>query len=139
MLWHQQRRSGDGNEDTSKWRAIASTCLDKLKKWNDFGNEVGSTWNVSHKYDLLRAELAVLDGNIEEAMSAYISAIQKAKEHYYVNEEALASERSGIFHWKIRGDAQKGREDLTNAAELYRKWGARRKAVDVAQLLSQFE
>ena len=139
MLWHQQRRRGDGNEDASKWRAIASTCLDKLKKWNDFGNEVGSTWNVSHKYDLLRAELAVLDGNIEEAMSAYISAIQKAKEHYYVNEEALASERSGIFHWKIRGDAQKGREDLTNAAELYRKWGARRKAVDVAQLLSQFE
>lgn len=56
-----------------------------------------------------------------------------------MNEEALASERSGIFHWKVRGDAQKGREDLMNAAELYRKWGAGRKGADVAQLISQFE
>ena len=135
----RQKCRGDGAEDASKWRAIASTCLDKLKKWYDFGNEVGSTWNVSHKYDLLRAELAVVDGNTEEAMSAYASAIQKAKEHYYVNEEALARERSGIFHWKIRGDAQKGKEDLANAAELYRKWGADRKAADISQLINQLE
>ena len=135
----RQQNCGDDQEEYAKWHTMASTCLHKLKKWYDFGNEVGSVWNISHKYDLLRAELAIVDGNMEEATSAYISAIQKAKEHYYINEEALASERSGIFHWKMRGDIQKGKVDLMNAAELYRKWGANRKVADILQLLSEMD
>ena len=74
----------------------------------------------------------------EEAAAAYVCAIQKAKEHCYVNEEALARERSGLFHLNIQGHSQKGREDLMIAVELYRKWGANAKVVDVAQLLNDF-
>ena len=117
---------------------MARACLEKLKNWDAFASAVGTDWNISHKYHLLRAELAAVGGDTEEAAAAYVCAIQKAKEHCYINEEALARERSGLFHLNIQGNSQKGREDLMIAVELYRKWGANAKVVDVAQLLNEF-
>ena len=134
----RQQPSGEEDEERAKWQTMATSCLEKFKNWDAFASAVGTSWNISHKYHLLRAELAAVGGDTEEAAAAYVCAIQKAKEHCYINEEALARERSGFFHLNIQGDSQKGRDDLMVAAELYRKWGADAKVTDVAQLLNEF-
>ena len=137
-MLRQQPSGEEDDEERAKWQTMARSCLEKLKNWDAFASAVGTDWNISHKYHLLRAELAAVGGDTEEAAAAYVCAIQKAKEHCHINEEALARERSGLFHLNIQGHSQKGREDLMIAVELYRKWGANAKVVDVAQLLNEF-
>ena len=87
----RRQPSGENvEEERAKWQTMASSCLEKLKNWDAFAHVVGTDWNISHKYHLLRAELAAVGGDTVEAAAAYVCAIQKAKEHRYVNEEALA-------------------------------------------------
>jgi hypothetical protein len=53
--------------------------------------------NFLHKYYLVEAERHRVLGNIVEAMELYDRAITLAKEHEYINEEALANELAAKF------------------------------------------
>jgi histidine kinase len=129
----QQRTGVDSASDIERWQQLAMNSLNTMTKWADEGSE----WNFSHKAALLRAEIAVGTGDIDTAVSSFQSAIMGARNSCYVNEEALSCERAGIFH-ASRGDMEEARVHLRRAQSLYDLWGARRKALDVSQLIVDY-
>ncbi|MBW4540621.1 MAG: AAA family ATPase [Myxacorys chilensis ATA2-1-KO14] len=79
--------------------------------------------NFRHKYDLVEAEAAKLLGNRIDAMDLYDRAIAGAKEHGYLQEEAIANERAAKFYFSINR-TKFAKEYLSNAYYGYVGWGA---------------
>ncbi|MFZ6029063.1 MAG: GAF domain-containing protein [Chloroflexota bacterium] len=97
------------------------SLLDKMRRWSE-----QAPMNFQHKADLIEAEKARIQGQVGEAIELYGRAIQGAREHGYIHEEALAYECEAAFYLAL------GREDfaqfsLTKARDGYRTWGATRK------------
>ena len=93
-------------------------------------SENDSKWNFEQKYFLLEAERAFTDGDVEAAATAYDKAIETAKEHRFVNEQALASERAALFYLE-HGNVGQARRYLEKSRSLYAAWGAKRKVDDI--------
>mmetsp|Transcript_2819 Transcript_2819/g.5861 ORF Transcript_2819/g.5861 Transcript_2819/m.5861 type:complete len:605 (-) Transcript_2819:271-2085(-) len=121
-----------GDEGREKWNDIVSDSTNKMKEWA----QQGSKWNFENKLALLLAEHAAVIGDLDGAQEAYINSIQKAEEHNFINEQALACERFGLFYLEIGNDTE-GRHFLGKAEALYRKWGSLRKGDDILTLLKQ--
>lgn len=79
--------------------------------------------NILNKYELVEAEYARVCGRYGDAREHYDAAIVLAQKYGYVNEEALAYERAGMFY-DVRGQPQNARLYLRNARYAYLRWGA---------------
>ena len=101
-------------------------------------SENDSKWNFQQKYLLLEAEKAFTDGNVEVAAASYDKAIEAAKEHRFINEQALASECAALFYLNY-DDVGQARKYLEQSRGLYKLWGAHRKVEDVGTLLETLE
>lgn len=89
-------------------------------------------WNCHHKFQLLRAEKASLDGNHTEAARLYESAVDLAAEHRFVQDQALALERAGMFYLESGDDATaSGLFEKSYAC--YMQWGAVSKAAHIKE------
>jgi tetratricopeptide (TPR) repeat protein len=121
--------ANDGNNVDA--RQSAGKALTKLEGWVST-----SEWNHLHKMKFLQAEIAVHDGNYEDAAALYDEAIRIAGEHRFIHEQALASERCGMFYSSKMSNAQTAATYFTQAAEAYMKWGAKRKAAELLQMLT---
>jgi len=130
-----QRRKGAESSaaDIERWQKMADDSLNSLTTWAKEGSE----WNFLHKVALLRAEIAVANGDYDTAISFYQGAIASSGKSSYVNEEALSCERAGLFYF-AQGEMEEGKLCLSRAVSLYRAWGARRKALDVLQLMGSW-
>ena len=109
--------------DDSVWRPVATDSIATMKDFADKDSE----WNFRHRYDLMRAELAAVDGDHEVAITAYKASIENAKKHAFVNDQALATERMGLFFLN-KGNLTEASKYLKQASELYETWGSIRKA-----------
>src|SRR5262249_56974207 len=79
--------------------------------------------NFENRYALLAAEVARIDGQDLEAMRLYEAAIRSAREHGFIQNEALANELAGCFYLD-RGLATNGDSHLRDARACYALWGA---------------
>ncbi|MEG4944015.1 AAA family ATPase [Microcoleus sp. F4-D5] len=110
--------------------------LQNLKKWAD-----KAPMNHLHKFYLVEAERHRVLGEKTKAIDCYDRAIALAKEHEYLNDEALANELAAKFYlaW---GKEQVARSYMTNAYYCYLRWGATAKMTDLKrqypQLLKRF-
>jgi ATP-dependent RNA helicase DDX31/DBP7 len=101
-----------------------------------------SKWNFENKLLLLKAEIyyaksgiaeatkryeASIQGEPNEAAKYYEASIKSAKEHKFVQEEAVACELAGYFY-KEQGDETKSCNMFKQAWDAYIKWGATGKA-----------
>ncbi len=93
----------------------------KIKKW-----AFHAPMNHLHKWHLVEAERARVSGKDVEAMEYYDKAIEGAKEHEYLTEEALANEVAARFYLE-RGRKQIARTYMQEARYCYLKWGAKAK------------
>ncbi|MBR8833309.1 MAG: AAA family ATPase [Stigonema ocellatum SAG 48.90 = DSM 106950] len=100
-----------------------------MAKWVSHCHE-----NFQNKYDLVEAEKARLLGQNWEAEELYEQAIQGAKQHEFIHEEALAYERAAEFYLSI-GRKEISQVYLKNAHYCYSQWGAKAK---VEQLESEY-
>lgn len=91
-----------------------------------------SQWNFEHKLLLLDAEENFCDGNFDQAKTLYQKAIESAKEHRFVNGEALACELAGYFYLEM-GDENTANDYFIKAHERYETWGASGKATSLNQ------
>ena len=87
-----------------------------------------SRWNFENKYLLLKAECHYTDGEIEKAAESYEASIKAAKQHKFVQEEALGCELAGYFY-KEQGNEIKAQELFKQAKIAYDKWGANAKTL----------
>jgi len=105
-----------------KWTHKASKSKFMMKKWAEV-NE----WNFQNKLYLMEAEEAFCYDDTVSAKTLYEKAITSAREHRFINEEALSYELAGYFFLKM------GQKDVSvnyflQAHEKYHDWGAIAKA-----------
>ncbi len=79
--------------------------------------------NLLHKWHLIEAERSRIAGNPEAAARHYDLAIDGAREHGYLNDEAMACERAARFYVEI-GKAMHARMYMEQAYAKYSTWGA---------------
>jgi PAS domain S-box-containing protein len=89
--------------------------------------------NFANRHALLAAELARIDGRDLEAMRLYEAAIGAAREHGFIQNEAVAAELAGHFYLE-RGLATSGLAHLRNARARYAQWGAATKVRQLGEL-----
>jgi predicted ATPase/signal transduction histidine kinase len=99
----------------------------KLQRWAQH-----APMNYLHKYYLVEAERQRVLGEMVAAMELYDRAIVLAKEHEYLNDEALACELAARFYrsWDKATIAQ---AYTMNAYQAYERWGATAKLDDLEQ------
>ena len=112
-----------------KYRVIGEKAVKDMSRFEQMNK-----WTFENKSLLLQAELHYLNQDCEAAENAYIASIKSAKDHKFMNEEAMANELFGIFCIeKQMGD--KGMEHLRIALDLYKQWGAMNKAADLEHFI----
>ncbi|MEH2235379.1 ATP-binding sensor histidine kinase [Nostoc sp.] len=104
---------------------------EKMKKWAGHAPE-----NHLHKFYLVEADRYRVLGHKSEALEFYDRAIALAKEHGYIQEEALANELAAKFYldW---GKERIAQEYMTNAYYGYARWGAKAKVADLERRYPQ--
>jgi signal transduction histidine kinase len=123
----------DADEDTQAQILEKVTAgQTQMKTWADH-----APMNFLHKYHLVEAELARVQGNDTEARDAYDQAIELARENEYLHEEALAYELAGRFYLATE-QARLARYYLRDAHYTYQRWGATAKVKDLEARYPQF-
>lgn len=118
-------------DEQNTYRAILEQQLTKLKAWADAGQE-----NFLHRYLILAGEVARIEGRDIEAIDLYDSAIASAKEHQFIQNEALANELVAKF-WLAKGKEKLAKVYLQEAQYNYQRWGATLKVAELEQQYSQ--
>ncbi|MEG4201223.1 AAA family ATPase [Microcoleus sp. Pol12A5] len=105
--------------------AVAATHQTILHQWAHY-----ATMNHLHKWYLVEAERHRVLGEKVAASECYDRAINLAREHQFINEEALANELAGKFYlqWNKQRIAQ---EYAIEAYYGYARWGAKAKVADL--------
>jgi len=89
---------------------------------------------VQSRAELVNAEIARVEGREMDAERLYEAAIQSARDHEFVQTEALANELAARFY-ASRGFEKIAKAYLRDARDGYRQWGAEGK---VRQLQAQY-
>ncbi|MCB1191616.1 MAG: AAA family ATPase [Leptospiraceae bacterium] len=82
--------------------------------------------NYGHKYLIIGAELARIEGNIVDAISKYDEAIRLAMQYEYTLEEAIANELAAKF-WLSQKNEKIARVYMIDARYAYERWGCKPK------------
>lgn len=96
-----------------------------MEKWT-----ASSAWNFEHKLSFLKAEQKANAGDQVGAAEEYEKAIRLARDHRFVNEEALICERYSRYLLSM-GESFSAGIQYNNAYEAYKKWGALRKCKEM--------
>ncbi len=97
----------------------------KIKKWAN-----SAPMTHLQKFYLVEAERYRVLGHKDKAIDCYDRAIELAKEHRYINDEALAHELAAKFYLAL-GKAKIAQVYMLDARHCYRKWGAIAKVKDL--------
>jgi len=101
---------------------------ERMQKWAEFCPE-----NFSHKYLLVKAEIARITGDELTAIDLYDLAIASAKENGFIQNAALASELAANF-WLSKKKAEFARIYLIKAYYSYIQWGGVAKVKNLLSL-----
>ncbi|MEB3827970.1 SpoIIE family protein phosphatase [Phormidium sp. CCY1219] len=107
--------------ETQEYPETIASNQQQMKIWADNCPE-----NFLHKYLLVEAEIARIEGRDLEAMELYDRAIASAGENEFIHYEALANELAAKF-WRQRGKEDFATIYLKKAYYGYQLWGAQRK------------
>lgn len=120
--------AGMDKKQQSAARHQVGQLLKKLKIWARH-----APMNYLHKWQLVQAEFKRMQGRSRDAAEWYDLAITSAREHGYVNEEALANELAARFYLAT-GKFMYARMYMTEAHARYRQWGASAKAAQLEKV-----
>lgn len=113
-------------KDTSKMIKKVKVLLKKLRNWASH-----SPTNYEHKYLLVEAELRSFEKD-PSAISFYQKSIEKARDHLFLNEQALANELTARY-LEAEGMEDQAMQYMSNALMTYRKWGAGAKVKSILE------
>ncbi|WP_027778717.1 AAA family ATPase [Paraburkholderia caledonica] len=108
--------AGDEQRVTRR-RTIHATC-EKFAVWTSHCPS-----NFRHRHALISAELARVEGRDSDAMHHYEEAVRSAREHGFIQNQALAHELAAHFY-ADRGLETVADTYLMNARSCYERWGA---------------
>jgi len=105
-----------------KWSVLAFKSVEEFKIF-----ALHAPSNCEQKLLLLQAESAFLEGEYYTAALRYDDAINTASKNGFIQDQAIACERAGIFHSR-QGNISKAFDYVSQAHNAYFKWGAKCKA-----------
>jgi predicted ATPase/transcriptional regulator with GAF, ATPase, and Fis domain len=105
-------------DEQTEWRDLLAAHREQLREWAE-----NYPPTFADKHLLVLAEIARLEGRDSDAMRLYEHAIQSAREHGFVQNEALADEVAARFYL-ARGFEMIAHMYLRNARNCYDRWGA---------------
>ncbi len=120
------------NSDKTALMNRVNTNQQKMHHW-----AIHAPMNFQHKYDLIEAEKARVLGQTVAAMDGYEKAIKGARNHGYLQEEALAYELAAKFYLE-RGMEEIAQTYITRAYYGYVRWQALAKVKHLAAQYPQF-
>lgn len=113
-------------------KSMLRTELDEeVRRHRQWADHCPSTF--ANRHALLAAEVARIDGRELEAEGLYERAIRSAREHGFVNNEAVAYELAASFH-RARGLDLVADTYLREARACYLRWGATGKVRQLEEL-----
>jgi PAS domain S-box-containing protein len=113
---------------TDRRRELLDVVTDEVRRhahWRKHGPE-----NFAARHALLSAELARMEGRLVDAEHFYEEAVGAAREHGFINYEALAWELAARFY-RGRGLLTIADAHLREARDRYRTWGATAKVKQI--------
>jgi PAS domain S-box-containing protein len=114
-------------EERKQYRAQLKINQQQIKNWAD-----NCPHNFLHLYFLVEAEMARIDGKELEAIDLYEQAINLAKEHDFIQHEALANELTAKF-WLCQGKDKYAKIHLRDAIYDYQRRENKRKIQELEQ------
>ncbi|MBN2195380.1 MAG: response regulator [Polyangiaceae bacterium] len=108
-------------DDQARISARITHDLDEMRVWVEH-----APMNHEHKVELMRAELARIEGRHWDAFCHYQRSIEGAREQGFVPEEALACELCAEF-LRTQGQRDLGDAHAARAQRLTATWGAKAK------------
>ncbi|MFL9913518.1 trifunctional serine/threonine-protein kinase/ATP-binding protein/sensor histidine kinase [Paraburkholderia sp. RL17-337-BIB-A] len=105
------------DEQTGHLEAL-SAHREQLEAWANSCPE-----NFTNRAALIAAEIARLQGHDADAMRLYEQAIRSAREHHFVQNEAIAYERASAF-CRTRGFETIADAYMRKARDCFARWGA---------------
>lgn len=117
-----------------KDRKTQKEYLKKIKKLHRKmeNSAKASPSNYRHKYLLISAELARINGNNESAVEFYDEAIESAKENSYLQNEGIANELFAKFYLS-QNRAHIAKQYLIESYYAFYRWGATAKLAQLEQ------
>jgi len=100
------------------WCDLLAAHRDQLREWAE-----NYPPTFADKFELVSAEIARIEGRTLDAMQLYDQAIQSAREHGFVQNEALAYEVAARSY-AARGLDTIARMYIRHARNCYERWGA---------------
>ncbi|WP_420476156.1 EAL domain-containing protein [Noviherbaspirillum sp. ST9] len=94
--------------------------------------------NFLHRYAMVAAEMARIEGRDLDAMQRYEQAIRLAALHGFMQDEALANELAAYFY-RTRGSGRSADAYLRHAHACYARWGAAGKVRQLESLYPQLQ
>ena len=119
------------DKDKTKYLTDIEANQKQMKIWADNCAE-----SFLHKYLLVKAELARINGDALAAIDLYDQAIASAREAGFTQNEALANELAARF-WLARNKPDIARLYMTRAHYCYQLWGATRKVQHLEEKFPQ--
>ncbi|MDJ0761412.1 MAG: AAA family ATPase [Myxococcota bacterium] len=110
-----------------KFAKIIAKSQKKMKNW-----ALHSPKSYKHKFHLVEAEIARVNGKEYLARQHYATSIKLAHENRYLHEEALSLERAGEF-WLDLKEERVATVYLTEAYHRCRMWGSIAKAEQIKE------
>jgi hypothetical protein len=107
--------TGSADEQLA-WRELLTAHQEQLREWAE-----NNPPTFADKHALVSAEIARLERRDTDAMHAYEQAIQSAREHGFVRNEALAHQVAARFYL-ARGFETIAHTYLRNARNCYDRW-----------------
>jgi len=115
-------------DQQQEWLELLTLHQEQVREWAE-----NYPPTFADKHALVAAEIARLEGRVLDAMHLYEQAIQSAREHGFVQNEALASEVAARFY-SAQGFETIAHTYLRNARNCYDRWGALGKVKQLDEL-----
>jgi len=122
---------GAAGDKKKEYRHRLDNNQQQMKKWAD-----NCPGNFQHKYLLVEAEWARIEGKNWQAAELYDQAIEAAGKNEFRQDETLANELAARF-WLEKGKTDFARVYMERAYYGYRLWGAKRKLEDLEEKYPQ--
>ena len=119
-------------EEQPLWLEKIESNLARLKSWTEHCYP-----NFAHKYLLVRAQIAHMNGHESAAITDFNLAIESARKYGFLQHAALANELTARY-WLERGKEKFAQAYMQEAYYGYRQWGANAKADAIAKAFSQW-
>ncbi|MED4755045.1 helix-turn-helix transcriptional regulator [Brevibacillus choshinensis] len=119
--------------ERSKYLKVLRKNIRQMQKWAESCPD-----NFLHKYLLMEAERARIDGRDQAAMDLYDRAIQAAKEQQYGRNEAIACELAAAFYLSKSKERFAGTY-LIQSLQAFHQWGATEKVKQLRETYPQLQ